>query len=393
MAPEETTRGPSDRGGWGRWLGALLGRVLVLLLVAELALRLAFAVGRRGPDFRRDYGEDRLRAAYPGWTVDAAVDLLEETYRPLAYESFTGFRERPRRGRYVNVMPEGYRLGRTAVPWPPVEGALNVFFLGGSTTFGYGATDSTTIPALVEERLARSACPRPVHVYNLGQGWYYSSQEQALFERLLRAGIRPTVAVFIDGTNDSERDVDQPYLAAETGHFFEYNQGGIPLAEVARIGVYRSALGRLALGIARRLAPHPPARETDPAALDSLGRGMVARWRRSHEITEAVAKAAGVRTVTVIQPSPYYQMDLATHPFRDWIRAPERRASFFEALDRERAAGTAPSMLWLAGIQQGRDGHALYVDDEHYTPVFSAEIADSLMGPILAALPDCAAAR
>ena len=43
---------------------------------------------------------------------------------------------------------------------------------------------------------------RHVYVYNFGRSGYISSHEQLLFHRLISAGIRPNMAIFLDGLND-----------------------------------------------------------------------------------------------------------------------------------------------------------------------------------------------
>ncbi len=158
-----------------------------------------------------------LEKVYPEMSHEEIDRLASESGRDLMYQPFIEFREKPFQGRYVTVDPAGFRPFKGQGPWPPDPANLNVFVFGGSTTFSYGIKDDDAVPAKLQERLAAVALPRPVRVYNLGHGFYYSSQERALFEQILVGGIRPDVAIFIDGLNDflfyDDRPAMTPWLS------------------------------------------------------------------------------------------------------------------------------------------------------------------------------------
>ncbi len=68
-----------------------------------------------------------------------------------------------------------------------VEDAFTIWFLGGSTMYGFNVTDAETIPAAFV-RAYRLTHPhgRPIRVFNLGMPFYYSYQELILLtDRLL----------------------------------------------------------------------------------------------------------------------------------------------------------------------------------------------------------------
>ena len=73
---------------------------------------------------------------------------------------------------------------------------------GGSTAFGIGVPDDQTVASHLQTQLGTARDGREVRVYNFGRGAYYSSQERALFERLIVAGYVPNLAIFLDGLND-----------------------------------------------------------------------------------------------------------------------------------------------------------------------------------------------
>jgi lysophospholipase L1-like esterase len=80
------------------------------------------------------------------------------------------------------------------------DNAINVFFFGGSATWGLYQRDGHTIPS----QFARYAEAEgiPVRVVNYGQITYAIWQEVQLLEELLAEGARPDLVVFYDGVNE-----------------------------------------------------------------------------------------------------------------------------------------------------------------------------------------------
>lgn len=126
----------------------------------------------------------------------ADVDgLLKATWEPgYQYEEVLGFREKQRTTKFVNVNELGFRSFNSAKSfYSDLQGS--VWFLGGSTTFGYGVADDETIPAYLEQLTMKK-------VVNLGRGYYYSEQENLLLLDLLKYGNRPKKVIFFDGLNE-----------------------------------------------------------------------------------------------------------------------------------------------------------------------------------------------
>src|SRR5262245_19902903 len=78
---------------------------------------------------------------------------------------------------------------------------LIVWAFGGSTMFGWGVPDDETIASHLAKILSRTLPERAVTVVNHGHSYFFSSQELALFQTLLRRGGRGDFAVFLDGVN------------------------------------------------------------------------------------------------------------------------------------------------------------------------------------------------
>lgn len=357
---------------WGTRAAVVLFKAVLVFLFLNLILYIVIRV-RRPPEQTtpwQRYGAELLKA-YPGWREEDVKALLTETWSKVAfdYEPFTQFRNKPFRGRFVNIDPAGFRLSKDQAPWPPSPQTTNVFVFGGSTTFGFGLPDDQTIASYLGECGGASGSGRPLAVYNFGRPSYFSSQELILFHQLLIAGFVPNVAVFIDGVNDFHFASGRPLF---TARFRDYMAGKSTSSSLDSVPVVYAA--RWLRGHQTKPQPRTAVNFADPAVLQAVS----ARWLANKKVIESVANGFGVRTIFVWQPAPVYEYDLRYHFFlhseKDF--GPDLRAKYGYALmDNLRAQGKLGSdALWLADMQQQKQEN-LYVDEWHYTAPFSKEIA------------------
>lgn len=382
-------RPPSQPGipGWLSRAGRFYSHVaklalstFLLFVLANVVAAVFMAVHERywapSPGSLR-YGLDRLSPLYPGMTEAEIEQLLGETWsRNYVYAPLVQHREAAAEGRFVNVDQAGFRRSAAQGPWPPDPAALNVFVYGGSTTFGYGVSDEQTIPSRLQEELAGMGCWAQVAVYNFGRGNYYSDQERSLFESHLTAGLRPDVAIFVDGLNEWK---EAPKFTDRLDYLLRESQAGL-IARAVK-GLPLVDLIRLIRGTAQ---PPGEGSGADPR-LD--GERYLDRWLRNKRLISAAAREFGVSPLFVWQPTPAYGYHMELHPFAAETEAvfdaPGRRASShaYGLLDGMRAEHPdlepAGDFLWIADLQRDR-AQPLYVDAVHYTAAFCREIAQSV---------------
>ncbi|MDX1502952.1 MAG: SGNH/GDSL hydrolase family protein [Thermoanaerobaculia bacterium] len=327
------------------------------------------------------YGMERLRRVYPGWSDREIRELLAETWsRTYLYRPFVQHREGPFTGRYVNVSRHGFRHVADQSPWPPAEDELVVFFLGGSTTYGYGVPDGSTIPSVAQD-LLRERCARRVSVFNFGGGNFYSEQERALLSQHLAAGVTPDLAVFVDGLNEWKT---APKFTARLEYLMTEDEPrlwlralkSLPLADLARLGRDRLLASEV----------DPEGAPPDVAA-ERFAADVVDRWLRHQRAVAALARDFGFEVVFVWQPTPAWGYDLESHPFLDESRevfaGHEALRHGYDLMELRRHAlpqlSAEAGFLWLADLQRGRT-EPLYVDAAHYSEAFSREIAARVAG-------------
>ena len=316
--------------GFYRSSALLLLNSLVLLVLVNAGLSVLFRIKDHGTAQKtakavaKIHENASLRSVYPGMDAESIHRLIFETWsRSYAYEPLTQFKERPFKGRFVNVSEAGFRLSKNQGPWPPDAEDYTIFVFGGSTTFGYGVPDDQTIASYLQDNL-RALTARNVRVYNFGRSSYISTQERVLFEQLLLAGFVPDMALFIDGLNEFAF----PAAPAETDRLravFDAKPKGtdrrrfvddLPMTRLAHF------IRRSAVGVFTRRPQVAPENVQPTAAFDdgkyhdpTVIAGVIERYFENKKLIETVAAGYGTSAVFVWQPIPLYKYDLEYHAF------------------------------------------------------------------------------
>lgn len=339
-----------------------------------------------GDPIRNRYGETLVAQVYPGLPSDELNELLLETWGyGFTFDPFSHFKEVPRKGKWVNVDPNGFRVSTNQGPWPIAKTNFNIFVFGGSTTFNYGVKDSETICSRLQEALISRGL-KLARVYNFGRGDYYSSQERVLFEKLLLKGHHPNLAIFIDGLNEFTRLEDEPKYTKEFTVLLERQNlkktaWGLLnknvndfLQFVAYLPLTRAAAFILEKFGWRNDSPLP-SREIVENTVPQL----IARFEGNRALIRAAAKVHNVKTLFILQPIPFFDYDLSFHPFiREKTSALEKLAVFslergYSTLHRTRQR----DLLSLSAIQEDIK-KPLYIDAVHYSAEMSQMLADKI---------------
>jgi hypothetical protein len=354
-----------------------------------------------------EYYDMDIGRFYPGLSPPDIDRLINESYQPVQYEPFVGFRERPRRGRFVNVSEDGYRLSSDQAPWPPSPGAPIIFVFGGSTTFGYGVEDKDTVVSRLTERLRRHPTFADAQIYNFGRGFYWSTQEFILLQRLVADQRVPTMAVFIDGMNDFYHKSNDPVFSDDMKSFFEQTRDWsratgrdkwnfvqrslqqtisfLPFSRLVRD--IQSSLTDMALRRDRQSVVLQP---SDPKGLEF----SIRSYRLNVSMIKVFAREFGIKPFFVWQPAPMYHNPprLNEQHERDFAgRRPEgygpHSQSYYgypKMADVFAASRDDGSMIWCADSFEGATG-SLYVDLVHYNANGAGLLADCIASRLTAA--------
>jgi len=362
---------------FGLWYTFVATTLLsTLLLFALFNVLLAAAFYFRGPDPGKpsghlpNYPEEALQSVYPDFNREERTLLLTESWtRPYDFDDFVHFKERAFQGKYVNVNPAGFRFSKNQGPWPLQASNLNVFVFGGSTAFGYGLPDDQTIASYLQEELFEVTKKR-VCLYNFGMGWYYSTQERILFERLLSSGHKPDIAIFIDGFNECWRYEDTPPFRENFENVFREGDGNVVETVIAQ-----TPTGRLLRGLKRKLTRGRG--DFVQQRNEKIG-SQIDRYLRKKSLIDGMCRELSITPIFVWQPVPEYKYDMKYHLFVEAGKHyKEQLHGYGEMLRYYRQGQCGPNFLWCADLQQD-EKECLYVDANHYTARFCKKIAQNI---------------
>ena len=297
-----------------------------------------------------------LQNLYPDLSGKQFKELIRETWsRRFIFEPYTQFAEEEFKGKYVNVSKNGFRFVKNQGTWPPDVKNYNIFLFGGSATFNYGVSDEQTVASYLQEFLSNVNLPKKICVYNFGRGYYYSSQERILFQKLLVAGFIPNLAIFIDGFNDFYFDKDEPLYTDKLKTFFEK---GINF----ELPIINEKYCKL----------------KDEEYNDSkLIQKVISRYIANKKLIEAGANAYLIKTLFVWQPTPVYKYDLQYHKFakNGFGKFTYSKYGYKEMEKLKDKLGN--NFLWLADMQEGVK-KPLYIEIDHYSPEMSKDLAKNI---------------
>ena len=337
----------------------------------------------RGFNPLQAYGAERVLRAYPDLDLETVEQLIHETWsRGFVKDPQIGHREGAFQGRYVNVDPNGFRRSHDQGPWPPDAKAFNVFLFGGSTVFGYGVPDDQTLASYLQQQLSRATNDR-LHVYNFGHGDYKTRHEKVLFTRLLGQGVRPDLAVFMDGLNEFVKP-PQPHLARLHAIIERQKETRLP----PEGWIHTLPMARLARGI----RSHWDAMNTttfDQATFDlpEMTRDVVNEYLINKRGIETTARSHGVPVAFVWQPVASYGYDVSQHLFwksqnSEYVLELGFAAFGYRAVERlARSNKLGKNFFWCADAATGLAG-VHYVDLMHYSAIMHEHMA-KLIGEFL----------
>ena len=195
---------------------ARLGRAIrylgvVWLIATVLLIGMTVVLGA----FYRRLDQSRARANWPAYnqialqtmTAADATQLFRDCERiavTTVARPWVEYSERPASFARIHVdTAKPLPLRRTAANSNKSPKRKTFWLFGGSSVFGYGVPDDQTLASHLQNELQRREPNAAIVVVNHGHLGYYSSQELALLQWLVRSGQRADVAVFLDGLNDA----------------------------------------------------------------------------------------------------------------------------------------------------------------------------------------------
>jgi lysophospholipase L1-like esterase len=363
-------REPSVAAGFFRaasqaWL--ILGVTLLLFFLLEFGYRGARAV--RHALSRPGAAIDSSQHPYARapWWAEMQRDLARRKNR---FDPYRGHWALPLATRYVNIDS----LGRRVTPQPSIPGPhRQLFFLGGSTAWGYTARDSGTIEAFLAEAL-RARGISDVEVVNLAQAAFNSSQEATTLVVELARGRIPALVVALDGYND----IATAGKYGEPGH--TYGDWGIQ-EQIERgtrnFGQELTGLGRHS-ALVQSLRDRLGLRKPTPPAAQPVVCGAVAQYYRNQLLSsEALGRGFGFPVLYVLQPHSAVSKKRLTR-WEAGLQVPRLVPLCMASIDSALADRRGTSFLSLASLFDA-DTETVFLDEAaHITEAANRRVAERI---------------
>ncbi|MBX3348435.1 MAG: hypothetical protein KF747_06780 [Nitrospira sp.] len=235
-------------------------------------------------------------------------------FKHYHYKAFVEWKNTEFKGKYLNIDGDGRRVTGFEAQNPLVP---TLRYFGGSTMWGYGVTDKSTIPVLIGSKVTLNAVNYAEQAYNSRQSL------NVLIEHL--GAIRPgDLIIFYDGVNDShnclrenstnghvrERYIEDALLKArmlEEGLAEDISVGKLLWKLYQKTNLYQLILkakrkvlsGEMAVDDTTPGSDHFVC--NDQAKAEEVANFLVTSWKAA----ETIAQRAGAHFACVLQPNPY----------------------------------------------------------------------------------------
>jgi lysophospholipase L1-like esterase len=142
--------------------------------------------------------------AYENYRDRSALWEEQNKMQKVHFEPYYHWKQPAYAGKYINI---DHKSVRNTVREPDVIVGKKIFMFGGSTLWGHGSPDESTIPSIVQSLLGDE-----VDVYNYGEDGFVSTQELNYLLHQLALGNVPDVVIFYDGVNDGYAGAYSPAI-------------------------------------------------------------------------------------------------------------------------------------------------------------------------------------
>jgi lysophospholipase L1-like esterase len=172
---------------------------VVFLIIGHYLIGFAFSV-------MTSFSEDPrgTSPAYADYPDRKGFWKEQQKVQKVHFEPYYHWRQFEYSGKFINIDAKGVRK---TVKDPNVKGGKKVFMFGGSTLWGHGSPDESTIPSIVQSYLGDA-----YDVYNYGEDGFVSTQELNYLLYQLSSGNIPDVVIFYDGVNDGYAGAYSPAI-------------------------------------------------------------------------------------------------------------------------------------------------------------------------------------
>ena len=313
------------------------------------------------------FNEKNQELVRPGTLPDITRKLVQETMQSnrFVYEPWVQFRNADYAGKFVNVQHLTRKSWMDVYAPPKARDTLDIYFLGGSTMFGFNVADSETIPSeFVKLYIGRAAdTGKAIRVFNFGIPYYYSYQELMLLSHLLYTGNRPDIIIQLDGLNDFWF-IQSAYYRRP--HFTYIIQDVFNMDLETRRFHFKDTFDRMTKDPA-----NVPAEVVNKQAVDHYFENIAN--------TQRLANSFGSKAYFFCQPVPFYNYP---NQQNDPVCDKDRNTRFDKIYPEVEIRGRlVPGFYFLGNMLQHEKKYP-FVDGFHYSPDMNRRVAAEILDKV-----------
>ena len=317
------------------------------------------------------FSEKNQQLVRPGASENDNRKIVEETRESnrFVYEPWVQFRNADYEGKFVNVR----HFTRKSIPdaFYPAQSSdtLDIYFLGGSTLFGFNVTDAETIPSqfvqLYKEKAGGNA--KAIRVFNMAVPYYYSYQELMQLSHVLYTGNRPNIIIQLDGLNDFNFIQSSFYRRP---HFTYIIEDVFNMDPATGKFHFKDTFDRMTKDPA-----NVPAEIVNKQAIDFYFENMAN--------TKMLAKDFQSKAFFFCQPVPFYNYP---NQQQDPVCDKDTNTRFNKIYPEVELRGRGVEDFYFLGNMLQNEKQYPFVDGYHYSPYMNRKVAAAILEKISAAL-------
>jgi hypothetical protein len=363
-----------NNGYWKKVFFYLISFLLIILLI-EIGLQ---AINGVASLFRKKQENNPLQLYYQDKKMaDQIWNETNDALKDRDYTQFLGWADRNYHGVYVN---EDQLSGRKT--WnpeaPPGQALAKIFFLGGSSGWGFGVGDNFTIPSYLSKMLNN---PRAqFQVFNYCVPGYIFMQGILHLELLLKEGHSPRYVIFYDGFNEifaahqhgiagtvHNLFMTKERLKRENMKYRNLIWNGTREAIRKYCMIYK-AIHSLNSTIGQSKMFQEVAENYNDKQLRSLAHDIVKDYKKSMKLLDHLSRTYGFQYICFWQPSMFTEKKLFDKESNidPWLKDKAFKKIYLytnEYLQKEKI----PHFYFLSNILENRT-EPVYIDVAHISP-------------------------
>ena len=360
---------------------------LILFACLELA---AIVVNKIWEEPSPDDDTQSARAHTPYYASQAWAKQYWKEFtlsHHVLYRDYVLWRRGPFTGKFVNINSDGIRVT------PGADCSANsykVFTFGGSTMWGTGSPDWSSIPGYLQANF--NALKRgPVCVVNFSESAYVSTQGVIQLMLELQSGNIPDLVISYEGAND----VYAAYQSGRSTHqnsnqiADRLNKGKNPPQFITWIESTNSfrLFARLMAKLRQQTQDRPPLITYKTMGIDiaTLTDSMVGTYLGNYKLVEALAQEYGFKFLFFWQPQVAVGTKSLTSEELEMKRGLDPDLiEFYESVYRriQQVAKKYENLYYIADTFDSSN-FQIYIDQVHVTPVGNQLIAERIFRVIM----------